>query len=590
MSNSASILRILNFLLVLLFSLIALGGCAERDFSSRHKNDSNGSSNLGGTEHYKVLAVNRRGMAFPDQDFSVFAIFPPANFIKAQVIKTSTDKKQLPVLLDNTEVKLEYQGTMDRYGSINTSSASKTNFWEHAGELYRFLLGNQVRIPLDGGVRGLLFDGQNMPGLNNIPQTFGLFDAKTKEFTAAWVPITPIDDNGNLNYFPQFQISAIVRGEHPRLLASTNIVLPMAKPMDCAHCHATGEIAANDAVSQRLGIDIEWSQNSDIDNQGKENVLLLHGATTGLDLLKRTPLMCAECHYSPVADPDGLGPSTFHQQRRLPLSISIHAAHALNNQYQLAVSNETQNIPEDGNTSCMYCHGREAPYVRDAMSKSGINCQSCHGGMLAVGKSPMVGSSEQRRPFLDEPRCESCHTGDALQHLGDSIVLNRTFDESDVFATQRLAVNRRYAEEPDKLYRQSVGHGGVACQGCHGSPHAIWSSSIPGMVDNLIPIQLQGHVGTISQCEVCHEKGVPVSLNGPHGLHNIDDPQWMGSEHGRFYNADPKSCQSCHGLSLEGTHLSRALAARSFITKAGSVIQYGSGQVIGCNDCHLLTR
>jgi hypothetical protein len=57
-------------------------------------------------------------------------------------------------------------------------------------------------------------------------------------------------------------------------------------------------------------------------------------------------------------------------------------------------------------------------------------------------------------------------------------------------------------EQPGKLYRDSVGHHGVKCITCHGSPHAIGPSINPR--DNVQPIALQGHPGTIDKCTVCH--------------------------------------------------------------------------------------
>lgn len=533
---------------------------------------------------YKVFALNRRGMAFPDQDFSVYAIFPPANFLKAQVIRTSHSISEMPVLLDDNTVSVRYSAIPDANGSINSSSADKTNFWQYADKLYSFILPAGVSFQTDEGIFGAITRSQHMPGTLNTPQPFNIYDPVNRDFTATWVPVLPVDDDGKLNYFPMMRVDAYSKSTGS-VLAATDIVLPVAKPMDCAACHATGGIAANDTTNQRHQNSLVWSTRTDRDNQGKENVVVIHEARNGRLLNARLPVMCAECHYSPVADPDGVGPSGTYQPRRRPLSIAIHAAHGLNRDYILPANNTDQNIPENGNDSCMYCHGRDAPYLRDAMNKAGITCQDCHGGMLAVAKSPMVGAAITRTPFIDEPRCESCHTGDVYNFLGNQLVLTRAYD--DAFATPRIAINRRYAEEPGKLFRQSVGHGGVACQSCHGSPHAVWSNQTPGMRDNIIPAQLQGHGGTISDCVVCHQGGVALSLNGPHGLHNINDPEWV-KFHGNFYTFSPVSaCQACHGDSLQGTHLSGATSDRVFETASGGSIAYASGEPVGCGDCHV---
>jgi hypothetical protein len=54
--------------------------------------------------------------------------------------------------------------------------------------------------------------------------------------------------------------------------------------------------------------------------------------------------------------------------------------------------------------------------------------------MLAVG-------SVLREPWVDEPRCESCHTGDALNHLGSGIRMSQAWDGDINVATPRLASN-----------------------------------------------------------------------------------------------------------------------------------------------------
>lgn len=532
---------------------------------------------------YKVFALNRRGMAFPDRDFSVFAIFPPANFLKAQVIKISIDKNQMPVVLDNAGIGVQYLAIPDANGSINSTSIGKTNFWEYATLLYSFILPLQADIPADVGIFGRVTGRQRMPGETNEPQPFTLFDETAREFTAPWLPVTPLDDNGVINHFPMFRITAVDK-TNGAIVGSTDIVLPVAQPMNCTQCHATDEMAADTATNERFHGLLNWSRDPDRERQAKENIVTLHEALNGSLVASRLPLMCAECHYSPVADPDGLGPVSLHQTRRNPLSISIHASHGLTREITLPSADEPPILAENGNESCMICHGRQAPYVRDAMNGEGLVCQDCHGGMLAVGKSPLTGASTARIPFLDEPRCESCHTGDALDYQGDALILSKAYDENDPYATPRVARNRRYAEQPGKLYRQSVGHGGVGCQSCHGSPHAIWSSSVPEMKDNIIPTQLQGHAGTVIECNACHEGGVKLSLGGPHGLHNINDPDWLRNHDG-FYRQNPAGCQACHGLNLGGTHLSRALTARIY-TVANGPVRYAVGDSVGCGDCH----
>lgn len=92
-----------------------------------------------------------------------------------------------------------------------------------------------------------------------------------------------------------------------------------------------------------------------------------------------------------------------------------------------------------------------------------MGCTDCHGGMYEVAENP--------NPWLNEPRCDECHT------------------------------ESRYAQD-NALYRLSKGHGGLYCEACHDSTHAIATSRQPE--DSIKFINLQGHAGTLEKCTVCH--------------------------------------------------------------------------------------
>ena len=123
--------------------------------------------------------------------------------------------------------------------------------------------------------------------------------------------------------------------------------------------------------------------------------------------------------------------------------------------------------------------GPETRCLRDTMSAQGMWCTDCHGDMNAV-------ADPNRRPWIDEPRCATCH-------------------------------GPQFAENPGKLFRQSTGHGGLYCEACHNSTHAILPSTEPR--DNMQMIALQGFAGTLQDCTVCHGNAVPPGP-GPHGLPN----------------------------------------------------------------------
>jgi len=109
-----------------------------------------------------------------------------------------------------------------------------------------------------------------------------------------------------------------------------------------------------------------------------------------------------------------------------------------------------------------------------------------------------------------------------------------------------LASNKRFAED-ESLYRLSKGHGGVMCEGCHGSTHAIWPVGNPFSNDNIASVQLQGHSGTIIECTTCHaENSLGLTLDGPHGMHPVGDANW-NENHEDFARANLDACRTCHG-------------------------------------------
>lgn len=116
---------------------------------------------------------------------------------------------------------------------------------------------------------------------------------------------------------------------------------------------------------------------------------------------------------------------------------------------------------------CYACHpGIRTDCQRDVHRAAGVECIACHGGMTDV-------ANPARMPWVDEPRCSTCHSAPGFEF-----------------------------EQPGKLYKDSVGHSGVNCTSCHGSPHAIGPTITA--IDNQQAITLQGHSGPINTCAVCH--------------------------------------------------------------------------------------
>jgi len=571
--------------LVLSLTLCACGGGGgggDDDDSDTDSGDTDtGTTVPDSSATHQVLAFNDLGMHCADLDYSTFAILPPFNVVHSQVIERGSP----PRILGAADVAVSYRAAMDASGSINTTSQNqagavvKTNFWDinpDSGNRYVYDLFGLAPVPDEG-----LAFGQAMPGIlspysANDPQPFNHFDTDKRWFAADGVPILPVDDAGQLNPYPLMRVSA-TSPAGGATLASLDVVLPVASEADCQNCHALGEIAAPVASPLDFIAPDDINDPNSVLQAAKHNILALHDAEHGTDLLQQTPVLCARCHYSAALDLAGTGPAG-DQLNRPTMSAVMHGHHG---RLTDPASGDPL-FPSEGamEQTCYQCHpGNVTRCLRGAMGGAGIECKDCHGSMLAVGNAT-------RAPWIDEPRCESCHTGDARNHLGGDIRLLQAWEDDIDIATPRLAVNKRFAENPGTLYRNSLGHGEVACEGCHGSTHAIWPNAQVSANDNLAAEQLQGHAGTITECGTCHTS-LPLTLDGPHGMHNVGSRGW-NLEHEDFYERNPDACRACHGTNLEGTVLSRTAADRNLLRDedGDSTIHLARGTRVSCNLCH----
>ncbi len=195
----------------------------------------------------------------------------------------------------------------------------------------------------------------------------------------------------------------------------------------------------------------------------EQNILMKHDDENQGDyppghtgsLMSQRPVLCAECHSSNAIGAPGV-------QGIPSLSKAMHSKHA-------------GEIPST-TAGCYNCHpGPSTLCLRDVMSAQGMGCVDCHGTMQQVSQNP--------NPWLNEPRCDTCH-------------------------------NSGQYDQNQPLYRMSSDHGGIYCEGCHDSTHAIATSTQPR--DAIKFIELQGHAGTLQECLVCHST-MPTSA-GPHGV------------------------------------------------------------------------
>jgi len=300
----------------------------------------------------------------------------------------------------------------------NTVSSTKTDFWTYVSQLFG------VQLPDNVGLKG--------KGLADV------MDAKTDHFIAEGIPLTEYSDSNPAVPYPYqlAQLSAIDIASGTTL-ATLTVVAPVSTEMHCDTCHATGQDPGG------------------IQPRTELNILALHDSQENTNLMNSRPVLCARCHSSNALGAPGVVgvPS---------LSNAMHDQHS-------------EEIPDtiDG---CYNCHpGPTTRCLRDAMSQNiqspidparKMNCIDCHQGMAQVAQNP--------NPWLNEPRCDTCHTPTVTHEFN----------------------------QDQALYRFSTGHGGVRCEACHDSTHAVAVSREAN--DSIKFIQLQGHTGTLSNCTVCH--------------------------------------------------------------------------------------
>ena len=363
---------------------------------------------------------------------------------------------------------------------------------------------------------------------------------------------------------------------------------------------------------------------------------------------EQTPVQCSRCHYTPALDLLQTGPTDEPEQGvrgrqqtyHISMSRAMHGHHgslpAFNGKELFPpmpgpAGRDPQLAGETLGETCYQCHpGKRTQCLRGAMFAGGVVCQDCHGDMQQVGNDFTIRVSSDnpadfvldgslRVPWAFEPGCQSCHTGDATQlnHPANAIVADDGIRLLQAYRTRQISVPgvtgsvkvadiikspaSRFAENQninasgqtvDVLYRLSKGHGGVMCEGCHNSTHAIWPIRHPLANDNIAATQLQGHAGTIIECTTCHAAGsLGLTLDGPHGMHPVGDARW-NEEHEKLAENNLDQCKSCHGSQLQGTVLSRMAVTRTLKCDSDSNrcinerITLTKGTEVSCTQCH----
>jgi uncharacterized protein (TIGR03437 family) len=508
---------------------------------------------LSAAANWTILGWTELGVNPMERGYSVFAIYPPAVTIHAQVIDSTGI-----LVKSGSNVQVTYQALADASGSINSTSAKKTDFWNFSKALF------SASGTVDTGIAG-----STMPASGPQPMQF---DATLNRFTATAVPITPYDDQWNINYYPLMQITA--RDTSGNVLATARVAIPVSNEVECRGCHASG---ANPAAQPLAGYAYDPDPNRDF----KLNILSLHdslnirnpaypGMLASFGYLSggllataqaNTQVRCDSCHSSKRSGSAGLTGA-------LALTTAMHGYHA-------GLIDPKTNDTLDNSTdrsACYNCHpGTMTHGLRGAMSHSvsaagtvQIQCQSCHGNLTAL-------ANPARRGYVDLPNCQACHTTTPPYRLTSAL---------DSSGNLIQPSDSTFATSPNTLFNASTGHGGLQCSACHGAAHGEFQSSQTN--ENYQSTDLQGNAGVIGNCTACHKSGISSTNGGPHGLHTVG-AQWVSQHTGSARNSS--TCSPCHGTAFQGTVLSRSLTTQTLNTSFGNIGMF-PGYQIGCYTCH----
>jgi hypothetical protein len=534
-------------LLFLVYSLLVICACAGTGVSRPNMFSGD----------FAVIAWNDLGMHCMDSDYSVFSILPPYNNLHAQLVDRTTGK------LLSTDVTLTFEADEDTRGSMNTSSSTKTNFWDWAFSLFG------VNLQKDTGLTG-------NPVQNRTPAPL-IYDAVNGYWKAEGIPVTPYDDDKKVNYYPMVKVVAKdIRGT---ILATTRTVLPVSDEMTCKSCHSSNSGASIARPSAG------WVNDANPARDFRRNILRLHdegksGVSGYLSALSTNgysfaglsstagagkPILCANCHASNALGKTGIAGIK-------PLTEAVHSWHA----YVMDMNTGKTLNDATNNAACYSCHpGSQTQCLRGIMGIARdlqgtllLQCQSCHGTMSKVG-------SPARRAWIDLPSCQHCHYRAATtgQYVRDTNVFDSSGKLKEVSGIFTTGSN---------LYKDSVGHGKIRCEACHGSTHAEYPTSEEN--DNVQSSYLQGYSGTVAECSVCHADIPLTGDRGPHGMHTAGQP-WV-NRHGSFAGKNVAPCAVCHGADYKGTFLSRTFTERDFRAGKFGAKLYLKKTSVNCYDCH----
>ena len=453
----------------------------------------------GATRDLVVLATNDLGMHCACPGTEYFMLLPPFNTIRAQVIERGKEPK---VLGASDNIVVEYQMVENTDASLKSDPYYAT--WIENMPKYGF----GPALTADGKVQGL--SGATLAGRLE-PQAEGWWEVvgvpaypdATNSAPADKIMTDPLGGpNRNPYLTTEIKVKDATTGQ---LLTETKAVVPVAFG-GCCSCHLE--------LTKDKGLEPTPANSFALMGQMHEKDSGINFATIDPDGDgKPGPIRCSACHLDPAMGETVAPGYPGYKVSKYTFSNVLHRWHA--------ESEAVKQYDPDIARNCYACHpGNNVGCYRDFHAQKGLWCTDCHGDL---NQRASEGQVDNPWSSMTLPKCADCH-----QNTGEG------GGTLNVFGGDFL---------------NSRGHVGqkVLCSSCHGSPHALYPSSLAK--DNYQPLTLQGSADPIGRCDVCHTDQGNQWAKPPH---ESAGGTTGGSTGGGTTTVDPvqfltTTCLNCHG-------------------------------------------
>ncbi|MFH1033027.1 MAG: cytochrome ubiquinol oxidase subunit I [Pseudomonadota bacterium] len=428
-------------------------------------------------DQYLLLAYNDLGMhCFTDGE-PWLVLLPPANNIRAQLIKRGESPQ---IISQGVELTYRLED-----GFLHPSK--RMDFWKHAQAVFGKELAPDVGLAGKGTSGGLDYDPRH------------------QVYAADLLPVSPYRDTGGFNPYPLVSIEARDQATG-QVLARTQAVAPVSSEMGCKNCHGG-----------------PWREDglAGMSQETARDILSVHDRINHTSLKAQAkagkPVLCASCHPDPALGSAGDG-------KRLALSAAMHGWHA-------------NYMTNRGAESCQSCHpdSPQGPTrcFRGLHQGLGMDCTNCHGPLedhaLGLLKNEQKAGKPQAAALMAQlkPRTVASQKEVAPRapwgNLPDCLHCHQDFKEP---TTMQLTAATKWTAGESDLFRQRGDQAGLRCPSCHGSPHALYpAQNIYGQGRDVIqPRQYQGNtlpLGANKNCKVCHTVDMDSEMHHPNSLRPV---------------------------------------------------------------------